>query len=89
MAQNRYEVVFSKYRFGGSWTSTVVRRLGTAERAVQLATRIGDRHPDLRVTKATYHDRRSTVEVRDRKTGKKLWEHDGVIVPSVGEVGYW
>lgn len=86
---NRYAVVFSKYK-RGVWHPETRRRLGTLERAVRLATRIGDRHPDLRVTRALYHYSRSTVEVVDLKAGGKMvWEHEGVIVPSVGEVGVW
>ena len=85
----RYAVVFSKYA-RGAWHPETRRRLGTLERAVRLATRIGDRHPDLRVTRYTFHERRSTVEVVDLKAGgKAVWEHEGVIVPSVGEVGVW
>lgn len=83
----RYAVIFSKYaRF--TWTDREIRRGRSKEGAIRLATRIGDKHPDLRVTRYTYHKKRSAVEVRDRKTGKLVWEHPGVIVPSVGELGW-
>lgn len=87
--RNRYEVVFSKWvGRHGYWAPQVVARRGSLERATRLASSIGDRHPDLRVTRYTYNRRRSTVEVVDRKTGKTLWEHAGVVVPSVGELGW-
>lgn len=86
---NRYAVVFSKWvGRHGYWAETVVARRGTLETARRLAQRIGDRHPALQVTRGTYYRKRSGVEVVDRKRRKTVWEHPGVIVPSVGELGW-
>lgn len=88
MPQQRYAVVFNeKIPFG--WTPHILRRFRSPVTAERWAQRIGDRHPDLRCTKSTYHERRSSLEVVDRKTEKTVWEHDPVVVPSVGELGYW
>lgn len=84
----RYAVVFTLRRNRG-WTSQVVTRRGTARRAISLAERLGDRHPDLRITRYQGRRPRSGFEVRDLRTYTLLWEHPGVIVPSVGELGYW
>ncbi len=85
---NRYEVVFNKWR-RRCWTPNVVRRVKTFVRAERLAQAFGDHHRDLWTTRALYHYPRSTVEIVDRKTGKTVWEHPAVLVPSVGELGYW
>ena len=92
----RFAVVFDRWNGRvGCWEPKVVAHRGTAERAVRLAQRLGDRHPDLRVTRAHFRRNRSGFEVRDLKAGtpghggKLVWEHPGVIVPSVGEIGVW
>jgi hypothetical protein len=88
---NRYQVVFSKWSGrNGNWTPIVRGSFKSPRAAERLAQHIGDRHPDLRRTKWESRRNRSGVEVVDAKrNGKTLWEHPGVIVPSVGELGYW
>lgn len=88
MKRNPFAVVFSKMVFGGGWNPRTLTRRRTEAGARLFAAVIGNRYPDLQVTRRTYHRRRSTIEVVG--PGRRIvWEHPGVIVPSVGDMGCW
>ncbi len=86
MRTGKFAVIYSEWdgkRWG--WTDRVITRRRTPKAAQLVAAVFGNRREDLRETRYGVR-KRSSVDVK--RGSKVIWEHPGVIVPSVGELGY-
>lgn len=79
-------VLFVPDRYTPSWSPVVVGRFKTRAAAERRIARLSP----IAVTRYRTGRRERFCEVRDDKTGRSYEaEHPSVLVPSVGELGYW
>ena len=71
----------------GTWTQVQTKRFGSRAKAVRWATRLMDAHP----TEHTRYrsERGFYCDLRDKRGWTIDIDAPEVIVPSVGEIGYW
>lgn len=89
---NRYEAVLYVRRVGGGYqTGRHVGDYKTRASAGRAAMKALRRHPSQETRAGSRERYPAYVEILDRKTGRKVAEVEAerVLVPSVGELGYW
>jgi len=88
---NRYKLTLEQpHKYEAGWRPVHTRSFKTLDSAKRAAIRLLDRHPN-EVTRGGRRPRSWTSTISDARTGWTIMHIDApeVLVPSVGELGYW